>query len=420
MEPSPKQQTVELVKNAQNILVLGHHNPDGDAIGSVLALTLALRKLGKQTTPVLSDPVPKLFSFLPAVDQITADAPLSEEFAIILDTSEVEVDKLGYKNYPEEKRLKIVIKAKSGTFTPEKVSFEGGGSRPDLIFALDTNDLERLGAVYEKNPNLFYEVPVVNIDHHPGNSNFGKVNWVELTATSTAEILVSLIESLGTLLPTEPKVSLVDENIATLLLTGLITDTGSFQNTNTTPKSFTVAAQLVASGARQQDIIRHIYKTKPLSTLRLWGRILARLQEERLNRFVWSSATASDFAECGANEAESSGVIDELLKTVPDIDFALLLTEKGGNLYGSMRSVNKTVSVSQIAKLFGGGGHEMAAAFNLPNASLQTHRDRIIEQIRDYQAKRLNQTQQLESSPISFSDQLIDSQDLASTSLNPF
>lgn len=384
MEPTPKQQAVDLLKRSKRVLVMGHSHPDGDSIGSTLALTLALRKLGKDVTAICSDPAPSTFSFLPSIAEFTDQIQgATGEFTITLDTKDIVVDKLGYKNLSEEGKLNIVIKTAKGEIKPDMFSFSKGSASADLIVVLDTNDVERLGAVYQKHGDLFYKTPIINIDHHPGNDYFGKVNWVDLAATSTAEILVSLLESLGG--GGGKTNTLFDADIATLLLTGITTDTGSFQNTNTTPKSFTVAAQLVAAGARQQEIVQHIYKTKPLSTLKLWGKILSHIHEETSARFIYSTVSASDFKNFGAAESETSGVLDELLKTVPDIDFALLLSEKEGGLYGSIRGVNREVSVADVAALFGGGGHEMAAAFRISDGSLADNEQEIVEKIYAWQ-----------------------------------
>ncbi|MEK7183928.1 MAG: DHH family phosphoesterase [Patescibacteria group bacterium] len=394
MEQTPKQQTVDLVRNAKRIVVFSHHGPDGDALGSSLALTLALRKLGKEVVVANSDPVPSTFQFLPAADQVVSELAANPEFVISVNTATIEVDKLGYKNVAEEQKLNIVIKTKRGAITPEMVTFSSTGASADLIFVLDTNDVDRLGSIYDRYTSLFYETPIINIDHHPGNDYFGKVNWIDLTATSTAEILVSLLESLSMLgKPADggKTPSLIDADIATLLLTGITTDTGSFQNTNTTPKSFTVAAQLVAAGARQQEIVQHIYKTKSLSTLKLWGKILSSVQYDETHRFLWATVSGSDFGTFGASETETTGVIDELLKTAPNIDFALLLSEKQQNLHGSLRGVNKLVSVAQVAELFGGGGHEMAAAFRIANGSLIENEADVLEKIRTFQEAHLTQ-----------------------------
>lgn len=399
MEPTPKQQIIDLIKKSKNILIFSHENPDGDSIGSSIALTIALKKLDKNVSFILSDPIPENFQFLPGLDQIVDSPKIGDQFTIIVDTSGTEIEKLGYKNYPHEHKLKIVVKTRSGELNKDRLSFEGG-TKPDLIIVLDTSEFERLGRVYEEHAALFYESPVVNIDHHPGNDYFGKVNWIDLTATSTAEIMVSLLESLSSIRNENGPINLIDEDVATLLLTGLTTDTGSFQNSNTTPKSFTVAAQLIAAGARREQVIKNVFKTKKISTLKLWGQALTNIKEENDHHFVWSSLSKEDFALTGAADSENSGVIDELIKSVPGIDFALLLTEKKNGLYASLRSVNPKTSVEEIAKLFGGGGHKMAAAFKIEGGSLAQNSQKIIEQIKSFQQKRASQEEKLEETKV--------------------
>lgn len=379
MELGSKQQVVEIIKKSQKILLLTHKNPDGDAIGSILALTLSLQKLGKEVTAVCNDTPGELFKFLPRIDLLSKVFSGSRDFVITLDTSKVKADKIMYKS--AEGKLNIYVTPLEGKFAKEMLSSTEGGFCYDAIIVLDCTDLERLGAIYENNPEIFYEVPVVNIDHHAGNDNFGKINFVDLTATSTSEMLVSILESVTG----DPK--FIVEDIATLLLCGIITDTNSFQNTNTTPKSLTISAQLVASGAKQQDIIKNIYKTKPLSTLRLWGRALSNLHDERDHSFVWTELYKKDYLEVKASETESSGVIDELLKTASGVDFALLLSEKNGDVHGSLRSTSQTKDVSEIARLFNGGGHTMAAAFQINNTSLEKSSSLIIEKVKDFQKR---------------------------------
>ena len=382
MELTPKQQTTEQIRAAEKILVLTHFNPDGDALGALLALYLVLKKLGKDVTAVVPETVPSTFSFMPNIAEINNSYSGTKDFIITIDTRKTKVDRLGYKHIPEENKLNILITPHSGTFRHEDVSFSYGSFKYDLIIVLDSSDLERLGTLYEGQNALFYETPVINIDHHAGNDFFGKINWVDLIATSTSEILVSLIESLAREKP------LLDEDIATALLTGIITDTGSFQNANTTPKSLTVAAQLVAAGAHQQEIIRHVFKTKPLSTLKLWGKILESVRQDQEHRFIWAKVSRIDLMETGATEDETSGVIDELLKSAPNIDFALLLAEREDMLHGSLRAVASGVDVASIAKIFGGGGHEAAAAFQIPGATLLANETEIIEKVREYQRRR--------------------------------
>ncbi len=377
MELSPKQQVVDVIKNSQRVLLLTHKNPDGDAVGSILGLYFSLKKLGKDVVVVCADVPSAIFDYMPGVKEIAQNFASGRDFVISVDTSKVQADKIMYKM--DENKLNIIVTPRNGQFSKDMISCCDGNFHYDAVVVLDSTDLERIGNPYEKHPELFFDIPVINIDHHAGNDFFGKVNLVDITATSTSEILVSVLEALTG----DPK--FINEEIATALLTGIITDTNSFQNTNTTPKSLTVAAQLVAFGGRQQDIIKSIYKTKPLSTLRLWGRALSNLRDEKSHKFVWTQLYKKDYLEVGAAETESSGVIDELLKTASGVDFALLLSEKNGDVHGSLRSTTKSKDVSIIAKLFGGGGHPMAAAFQMNSTSLEASSDSVIQKIKEYQ-----------------------------------
>lgn len=377
-ELTPKQQWVEHVKTAKSILILTHANPDGDALGSALALKLGLEKLGKEITVAVDSDLPKLYDFLPEYSSVKRTLDLRKDLLLIIDESQAKVGNVSLKRISDTK-LMIVVTPKDGLLTPASVRLEEGTFNIDLIIALDCADVDRIGSLYEQNSALFYDIPLVNIDHHPGNTNFGKVNIVDVTASSTAEILVSLLETLG-----KDISGMLDADIATSLLTGVTTDTASFQNSNTTPKSLTIAAQLIAAGARQQEIIKRIFKTRSLSTLRLWGRALSYIKEDAGLKFAWTILSKADYVAAQATPDESGGVIDELLKTASGMNFVLLLTEKEGKVHGSFRSTIPSVDVSILARLFGGGGHTQAAAFRIDNATLQQKEQEIISTIRTH------------------------------------
>ncbi len=378
MELTSKQQTTELIKKSQNILLLSPQ-ADGDSIGAEIALFLILKKMGKNPVMVCSEDIPFILSFLPQTSEIQKDLSILRDFVISLDCSQAEIAKLGYKI--EGDKLNIMITPQTGSFSAKDITTNQGAAKFDLIIILDTADLDMLGSLYDDNAEIFYKTPVINIDHHVSNDYYGKVNLVDLTATSTCEILVSIVEALG-----EEK-SLIDEDIATVLLTGIICDTGSFQNANTTPKSFTVAAQLIAQGARQQEIVKNVYKTKPLSTLRLWGRLLAQIREDKEHKFIWSLVTLRDLEQTAAKESEISGAIDELLTSAPSAEIVVLLSEREGYIDGNIRTT-KGVNATEIAKMFGGGGHSRAAGFQLKNTTLAMVEREVIEKIREFQKKR--------------------------------
>lgn len=378
-ELTPKQQFVELVRQAESVLVLTHEHPDGDAIGTSLALSLGLKKLGKQVTTAVAGRVPETLDFLPGYDMLEREFTAQKDLLITIDESQAAVGNVSLKRVSETK-LMVIITPKDGVITPTHVRIDDGSFRTDLIIVVDCGDQERVGEIYSQNPSLFYEVPVVNIDHHPGNTNFGKVNIVDVTSSSTAEIMVGLLEALG-----KDIQGMIDSEIATCLLTGITTDTGSFQNSNTTPKALTVAAQLVAAGARQQEIIKRIFKTRSLAQLRLWGRALSYLKEEPHHHFAWSTLTKADFVAAQATPLDASGgLVDELMKTAAGMDFVLLMYERDGGVKGSFRSVLPHVDVSRLANVLGGAGHTQAAAFFMPDTTIAQSEQDIIAKVRSY------------------------------------
>ncbi len=378
-------QIIKLIDQAQSILIMPSSPPDGDSLGSAVALYLALRKINKTSTVVCADPIPEAFQFLPMINSIVDEFTPNPDFIITLDTAKAELASL--QSQVEENKVNIILTAKNGRFSSDQVSFSSGPHRYDLILTVDTASPQQLGRFYEDNVKLFSEIPVINIDHHASNERFGLINYVDVMSSATTEMVLGLLEAMEDHSGQE----IIDEDIATLLLAGVITDTGSFQNANTNPKSFANSAKLIKRGARQQEIIQHIFKTKQLSTLRLWGRVLSNIRIDKPHRFLWSSITKTDLLETGSKADETGGIIDELMSNAPDTDIILLLKEKEpGLLSGSIRTIAEGVDASEIAAFFGGGGHAKAAGFRIKDATYETHGQRVIDKIKEFQAKRLN------------------------------
>lgn len=381
MELSPKQQISELIKQNQRILIVSHRGAGGDAIGSMLALERVLTKAGKEVTLVYSDELDANLSFLPGIEKIQHDIVGARDLIIRIDREKFPIEKLNYNE--EDGHLNIIL-TPVRTLDKNNLEFVQGTFKFDLIFVLDTADVEKIDAVYDRYTELFFETPIVNVDHHSGNEYFGTVNMVDLTATSTAEILVSIIESLGA--------GNFDADVATCLLTGIIADTASFKNTNTTPKSLTISAQMLAAGARQQEVIQNLYKTRPLSTLKLWGRVLSNMDYDHAHRLVISTISRADFVASGSNIDEIYGVTDELLTNAPGTDVVLMLAESEKNsLVGQLKGLNG-VDVLAMAEAFGGSGHVLSAGFEIMNASLATHKESILTKIVSLRDKQLGRS----------------------------
>ena len=231
-------------------------------------------------------------------------------------------------------------------------------------------------------------MPLINIDHHASNSEFGTINYVDITASATTQMLLPIIRKIEEATGQD----LMDADIATLLLAGIITDTGSFQHSNTTPNAFAVAAELLDYGARQQEIIKHVYKTKSLATLKLWGQVLSKIQFDKDYRFVWSTVSQKDLAETGADMEDTGAIIDELLNNAPGAEVVALIKEKvpGELVSVSLRTTTDEVDASALARLFGGGGHVRAAGCRIKGMSFNETIYQFVSTVLKRQAERLN------------------------------
>jgi len=384
MTNSIQAQIVEIIGRSNDIAILPSTPLDGDSVGSALAMSFVLQKLGKKVTIVGQDNIPELLQFLPNVDKIEDSIASSKDFVISIDCSHTKVATI--KTNEDGDNLNIIITPKNGLFSEGNFQFKKARPLHDLIITVDCAETKQLGKIYKENVEMFSEIPVINIDHHISNDYFGRVNYVDIMSASTAEMVFGIIK----ILEEKYKKTLMDADVATLILTGIITDTGSFQNANTTPVSFENAAELISFGARQQEIIQHVYKTKRLSQLRLWGRVLSKLQVDEKFRIVWSTITKKDLAETESTIEQTGDIIDELMTNAPGAEVVMLIKEKDdGKTSVSVRTTNPSVNASTIAEHFGGGGHVQASGFTILGREITEVEKEIIGYVRSFQAKRL-------------------------------
>jgi phosphoesterase RecJ-like protein len=303
---SELQAVAEAIRSHDRFLIVTHENPDGDALGSMLAMTLALRSLGKD-----------------AVMYLTGDAPIPGEYAFL----------------PLAELRRVL---------PDDVEDR-------VLLAVDCANERRIGP--DRTPLDRAQV-VLDVDHHHDNTRFGAVNLVVSDASSTAEIVRDILRELD--VPLTP-------DIAEALYVALVTDTGRFQYSNTTPKSLRLAAELVEAGADVHGIFRHVYETVQFAKLKLLARALDRAQLFEGGRIVVSYLVRGDFTDVGAEEPYSEGIID-YLRAVEGSEMVALIREpprdEGPPRRVSLRSSHDEVDVSAIAREFGGGGHRQAAGFS--------------------------------------------------------
>jgi bifunctional oligoribonuclease and PAP phosphatase NrnA len=296
----------EAIRDQDRFVVTTHENPDGDALGSLLATKLVLEDLGKDV-----------------VIYIAGDTPLPREYQFM------DLGELLRKPPPD--------------------------ARERVLLAVDCANERRLGP----DPSLIRDAPlVINIDHHHDNSRFGQLNHIEAGASSTGEILRGLIAELGVELTPE---------VAEALYIAIVTDTGRFQYANTTAKALRLAAELVEAGADVHRVFQGIYENVAFAKLKLIARALEHAQVFEGGRVIVSHLEREDFDAAGAEEPYSEGIID-FLRAVEGAEIAALIreppTQNGPTRRVSLRTTTEGIDVSEIARKSGGGGHQMAAGFS--------------------------------------------------------
>jgi len=366
------EKALKLIEEHNRILLITHKNPDGDALGSLLALHAALLKQGKTVNALCDGEIPERFSFLNHFDRLESQFN-TLDLLVRIDCQQTVVDRVSYNI--TDNVLNLVITPTENKFDFDQVSLSHGRPNYDLIITLDTPELHMLGSLYEEQKDFFLQTPLINIDHHVSNQNYGQINLVESKAPSTGEVLFHFFE--------QNKIA-VDEAMATALLTAIITDTGSFQHASTTSGSFTSSARLMELGGDLQKVIEHVYRRKSVSMLKLWGKILSRIQHEANLKLVWVSVAPEDFQQTEAKEEEAVAALNDLIIGIPDVDVALMLYQYPDRpVRGSLRT-SPRYNASDLAGLFGGGGHPPAAGFLIDNMPIAKAREAVLDKLRQY------------------------------------
>jgi phosphoesterase RecJ-like protein len=308
----------EEILRGQKFLISTHQNPEGDAVGSVLALGLALEGMGKEVKILLQDPTPDLLKFLPGAEKIIHQAPQNERF--------------------------------------------------DGTFALDCGDRERLGKEFAKVQEIG---KFINIDHHISNTHFGEMNFVNPAASSAAEIIFDLLRAIPAAL---------NQAVAENIYVGVLTDTGSFHYSSTTPKTFAVARACLLAGVEPWKMAQRVYETQSLPRLRLLQRVLGTLEVLEQGRVGTILVSRQMLEEAGANPAHAEDFIN-YPRSLEGVEVAVLFREIGPDQYRVSLRSRESVDVARIAGEFQGGGHAKAAGCTV-RGNLGEVRDKVLGLVR--------------------------------------
>jgi phosphoesterase RecJ-like protein len=297
-DPILRRRIQELIRGARRILTVTHVAPDGDAIGSLLGLGWLLRAQGKEVTLACEDPVPEVYGWLEGSAGIVRQA-------------------------------------------------EG---QYDLVISLDCSDQRRMGDVFH---NELSGIPLINIDHHVTNTNFGTVNWVDPTSVGTTQMILSLADSMAWE---------VTEPVATCLLNGLVTDTRSFRTYNMDAAALRAALRLMEAGASLNQITRRVLDQRPLASVRLWGAAIDRLRLK--DGVLWTEVTRDMRQSWGLGEDGDSGLAN-FLSGVRESKVVVVFTERDNTTIDVGMRSGPGIDVAQVAHRLGGGGHPQAAGCTL-------------------------------------------------------
>jgi len=317
-ESNSREEMIEVLRKAPTVALFSHVSPDGDCVGSMLAIGLALEKMGKEVFFYNPDPVPNYLTFLPGASRIRRGMP----------------DPL-----------------------------------PKVLVFVDCTDLQRVNlSMSEISP----ESTILNLDHHISNQFFGHFNWVDARASATAEIALTLINRLGVD---------IDRDLATNLYTAIVTDSGCFQYSNTTSETHRLTAELMDVGLDLLLIHHNIFDQKPLAQIKLLQHALNGLEIRADGQLAVMILSLEDFRSCGAEQELSEGLVNHA-RSIAGVEVAVLLKEVGPQeIKGGLRS-NLWLNVNEIAAQFGGGGHKRAAGctLKLPLAEAKQSITTVIEE----------------------------------------
>jgi len=344
MSLEPIEQLKSFLEKSQEVLILIPENPSGDAIGSAWALSHFLKLKNISATVAFSNHLNPKFSYLEKPENILSEISGARDFVLSFDTTRNKIANLRSEQAGE--KFNVYLTPEKGTIDPRDFSFILAKFKYDLVIVLDVPDLEKLGKIYEKNTDLFFEVPVVNIDRRSENENFGQINLVDVLASSVSEIVTNLLESI------QPE--LIDKTIADCLLTGIISATDSFQKGNTTPRALSTSAKLMDRGANQQEIVRWLYKTHPLHILKLWGRTMANIKWDEETKLAWSELTLEDFIQSRSKPEDVPTILEKLQENYSEGEIFMIFWNTAPEMgSGLIKSMNQKF-LEKLHTFFGG------------------------------------------------------------------
>ncbi len=373
MSRSIHEQFLETIERAKAPLIVLRETADIDSFSAGFALAGFIAMLEKPVAIAVSGGnIPRSLGFLRQTAAIHGDLPNIQKLIVQVGTNGAQLDSLAY--HIEKDGIYIHLTPKSGAFSASDVVVNADGYKYDLIITLGVSELADIGDLFRRYTDFFYDTPIINIDHKSSNEHFGALNLVDIRSVATSEIVYELIHQIDQ--------TRLNEDIVTACLTGMMHATRSFRSTNVTPKTLSIAGDLMARGAKRDLIVEHLYKTRSVETLRLWGRALARIKSHTESGLVWSLLTAQDFALSGADESTLQQIIEELLLNAPMAKVGAIFYEDGEKNIRVLLEAIRPYDAIQLGAPFTASGTRESANLLLRNTRIQDAEKRVTEHLK--------------------------------------
>ena len=312
------EQIKKFIEDKKHLLIVFGDNHKEDATCAAVALSTLFGRRGK-AVDIVSDSYfqnDKL-TFLPGIEKIQTGFSYLQKYVLTLNLQNTGIEELSYD--VKDNNLRIFITPKKNFFTKDDLRTAQSDYKYDAIITIGTTELSALGKIYDHNTNLYSKKPVLNIDCNPANEYYGHMNLIDPTVSSVSELIFCLVEKIY---PEK-----IDAEIATTLLTGMIIRSESFKSTSTNPETLNNASRLIRLGANREKIVERLYRTKSVSTLKLWGTALTHIESIKELGLVTTCLTREDFVRSGTNESHLSGICEELIATAPEAKTIALIYE---------------------------------------------------------------------------------------------
>ncbi|MBD3300211.1 MAG: hypothetical protein GF347_02560 [Candidatus Moranbacteria bacterium] len=325
-----KRDFLKQLEKAKNIVIALSESATKETVCAALALHSYLKKNDKQIFLVSPRKQNSVLAFLKGFNQIKQDLPNLKEFVFSFDTSKNEIKNVRHER--EGNKLNIYVTPAKGEINPKDFYLHPGQQKIDLLITLAASELNNLGRIFEKNTDIFFEKPIVNIDNKIENDQYGQLNIVDIKALGITEILTDIF--IKNQIP-------LDKDTASALYAGILEATESFRSPKTTPATLNLAARLIEQGADQKEIVKHLYKSNNFSTVKIWGRIMARMNYEQDINLCWTRVYEKDFIDQKFDVNLMRSIFEKIRLTYDKKDTLMFLWQKEDKTQGLIQNANQ-------------------------------------------------------------------------------